>query len=66
MAAQRAQLGCSLLHLTFDAAQESHEALSFSFLSLPDEIFLVVEVGEDMMGVDVGLLMLTSERQQDG
>jgi hypothetical protein len=55
-----------LLHLTFDAAQESHEALSFSFLSLPDEGVLGDEVGDDMMEVDVGLLIMTGERQQYG
>lgn len=33
MAAQRAQMGCCLLHLTFDAAQASHEARSLGFRS---------------------------------
>lgn len=33
LVAQRWQIGCSLLHLTLEAAQASHEARSFGFLS---------------------------------
>lgn len=46
-AEQRAQIGCSLLHLTLEAAQASHEARSFGFLS-------GVEGLEDPEGTEVG------------
>jgi hypothetical protein len=63
LAEQRAHIGCSLLHLTFEAAQESHEARSFSFLSLIGKGVFGVEVGEDMVEVDAGLFNFTFEGQ---
>jgi hypothetical protein len=59
LAEQRAQVGCSLLHLTFEAAQESHEARSFSFFSLPDKNAFCAEVSEDMIAVGLGLSKMT-------
>jgi hypothetical protein len=49
--------------LTFDAAQESHEARSFSFLSFADKDVFGVEVGEDMIDVDIGLSLVMDECQ---
>lgn len=49
LALHRAQMGCSLLHLTLEAAQASHEARSFGLRSLAD--FGVVVAGR---GVEVG------------
>ena len=54
---QRAQFGCSLLHLTFDAAQASHEALSFRFPSRRGVNGLGAEVGVDILS---GVLLLSS------
>jgi hypothetical protein len=59
LAEQRAQIGCSLLHLTLEAAQASQEARSFGLRSLSEED-LGAEVGDvmdmgDMVGIDVGL-----------
>lgn len=54
---QRAQMGCSLLHLTFDAAHVSHEALSFGFLSLFEAVVLAAEVGGGM-AAEGGISML--------
>ena len=42
-------MGCSLLHLTLEAAHISHEARSFSFRSLFADDDLGTEVGEDMV-----------------
>lgn len=50
---QRAHIGCSLLHLTFEAAQASHEALSLGLRSLSEEDDLGADVGERMIGVDL-------------
>jgi hypothetical protein len=66
MAEQRAQVGCSLLHLTFEAAQESHEALSFKLLVFLGADVLGAEVGEDMLSVVVLLSIITGERQRNG
>jgi hypothetical protein len=57
LAEQRAQIGCSLLHLTLEAAQASHEARSLGLRSLSDED-LGAEVGDVtvdvvMVGVDI-------------
>lgn len=49
LALQRAQMGCSLLHLTLEAAQASQEALSLGLRSVAD--LGVVVAGR---GVDVG------------
>jgi hypothetical protein len=59
LAKHRPQMGCSLLHLTLEAAQASHEARSLGLRSLSDED-LGAEVGDlvvavDMDGVEVGL-----------
>ena len=51
---QRAQIGCSLLHLTLEAAHASHEARSLGLFCLSKEDDFGAEVGEDMIGVDVG------------
>jgi uncharacterized protein YunC (DUF1805 family) len=57
-AEHRPQMGCSLLHLTLEAAQASHEARSFGLRSLSED--LGAEVGDlmieaDKVGVEVGL-----------
>jgi hypothetical protein len=66
MTEHRAQVGCSLLHLTFDAAQESHEALSFRLLIFLGVDVFGADVGEDMLS-DVFLLsIMTGERQRNG
>jgi hypothetical protein len=57
LAEHRAQIGCSLLHLTLEAAQASHEARSLGLRSLSDED-LGAEVGDVtvdvvMVGVDI-------------
>ena len=49
LALQRVQMGCSLLHLTLEAAQASQEARSFGLRSAAD--LGVVVAGR---GVDVG------------
>lgn len=49
LALQRAQMGCSLLHLTLEAAQASQEARSLGLRSAAD-LGVVVAV----RGVDVG------------
>lgn len=51
---QRAQMGCSLLHLTLEAAHASHEARSLSLFCLSTEDSFGAEGGRDMRGVDVG------------
>jgi hypothetical protein len=60
LAKHRPQMGCSLLHLTLEAAQASHEARSLGLRSLSDED-LGAEVGDlvavvDMEDVQAGLL----------
>jgi hypothetical protein len=50
---QRPQIGCSLLHLTLDAAQASQEARSFGLRSLSD-----VDLGADVGDVRVGVVMV--------
>jgi hypothetical protein len=50
----RPQIGCSLLHLTFEAAQASQEARSFGLRSLSD-LDLGAEVGTEV-GAEVGAL----------
>ena len=52
-AEQRVQIGCSLLHLTFEAAHASHEARSLGLFCLSDEDDFGAEIGEDMTGADV-------------
>jgi hypothetical protein len=64
-AEHRPQMGCSLLHLTLEAAQASHEARSFGLRSLSEDLGAEVddlgaEVGDlmievDKVGVEVGL-----------
>jgi hypothetical protein len=48
LALQRAQIGCSLLHLTLEAAHASHEARSLGLRSVFD---LGADVGIDRRGV---------------
>lgn len=56
LAVQRAHKGCSLEHLTFEAAQASHEARSLSLRSLSDLHLLGAAVDEDMMKVTISSL----------
>ena len=51
-------MGCSLLHLTFEAAQASHEARSLSLRSVFD---LGADVGSarGVVGVDLGWLRVS-------
>jgi hypothetical protein len=53
LAEQRAQIGCSLLHLTLEAAQASHEARSLGLRSLSDE-----DLGAEVGDVTVGVVMV--------
>jgi hypothetical protein len=54
LAKHLAQIGCSLLHLTFEAAQASQEARSLGLRSLSDEDFGAgAEVGDLIEGADV-------------
>jgi hypothetical protein len=52
LAEQRVQVGCSLLHLTLEAAQASHEARSLGLRSLSADD-LGAEVGDLMLSVDM-------------
>jgi hypothetical protein len=58
-------MGCSLLHLTLEAAQASHEARSFGLRSLFNEDLgaevggLITEIRKD--GVEVGLPSTTGD-----
>lgn len=63
---QRPHIGCSLLHLTLEAAQASHEALSLGFRSLSDEADLGAEVGEDMMEIEWSSTMGLCHCEVDG
>lgn len=51
LAKHRPQMGCSLLHLTLDAAHASHEARSLGRRSLSD---FGAEVGDLTVGDEVG------------
>ena len=51
LAEHRAQMGCSLLHLTFEAAHASHEARSLGLRSLSADFG--AEVGDLIEGADV-------------
>jgi hypothetical protein len=66
MTRQRAQIGCSLLHLTFDAAQESHEARSFKFLSFPGVDSLGAEVGIDILDIVFFFSIETGDLHRNG
>jgi hypothetical protein len=65
LAKHRPQMGCSLLHLTLEAAQASHEARSFGLRSLFNEDLgaevgdLITEIRKD--GVEVGLPSTTGD-----
>lgn len=58
---QRAQVGCSLLHLTFDAAHISHDALNFGFRCLCEAVDLGAEVGGDMVEAVVTISVIVAE-----
>lgn len=66
MMEQRAQVGCSLLHLTFDAAQESQEARSFGLLYFLGIDGLGAEVGDDILSVVFFLSIMIGARQRNG
>jgi hypothetical protein len=53
LAKQRAQMGCSLLHLTLDAAQASQEARNLGLRSLSD-----ADLGADVGDVRVGVVIV--------